>query len=483
MFDTHGDFMHCAGEPPHNTCNATLEPVGFARMVDTSLAVDLEINDARAANSAPLTWHLQLAMRWVPHARASLLRPLSQLAAVAFGPYDPAGQATYERYSFFRAHEKVVHWYEFFHPFEGGEVVYVKPHFHEGFLHAAHIFTGTADEVGLSPPFIATPQKMSGAYAGTDAGFQCRSVFARLSHGQLNTFGSLEAHMMRTAGARHRCTFRPTFHVVDGVAYDKGGSMRCRAPWSFAAGEVHTAVVLIEYPRTAKPYPWWASVPTYLPMHSSFKIVYEASGGSNRSCYTGYADGEGAVAMCMRLDAPATSNLPAVDIYGPEWRLLTWEYAEGQGMVRQDANWPPWPPNSHVPPPLQPPPPPAASSSSAAVAAVPPPQAPPDRPEPSAGDHKEAGTFTLLVCKLSYGAEIRRFSVTPDELKYTAVHERAVETLGIRTGFTFRYRDEDAELITITTDGEMHDAVRLALSATPAVLHLVIQLDTEVPST
>ena len=129
VLDVHGDFMDCATPA---ACFTSMEPAGFARLVDVPLDLDLEVNDARAADSPALTWYLQLALRWAaePVALATGLRPISQLTTLALSgdDHNPLRQSDLEGYLWMPTHEPLLHWYTLSMPMEGGELLDVRPH-------------------------------------------------------------------------------------------------------------------------------------------------------------------------------------------------------------------------------------------------------------------------------------------------------------------------------------------------------------------
>ena len=87
-----------------------------------------------------------------------------------------------------------------------------------------------------------------------------------------------------------------------------------------------------------------------------------------------------------------------------------------------------------------------------------------------------------LICKIHSDKETRRFNVTVDSVTYTSIHKLAKEILNIETPFCLQYKDDEGDIITMSTDDEMAEAVRLALSFSPAVLRLTVQAAALVPS-
>ena len=72
-----------------------------------------------------------------------------------------------------------------------------------------------------------------------------------------------------------------------------------------------------------------------------------------------------------------------------------------------------------------------------------------------------------IICKLSFGAETRRFTTQTDLITYQTFHERAKQFFGFGDDkFKLQYKDDEGDVITMSTDEEMTEAVALALSLT-----------------
>ena len=139
-------------------------------------------------------------------------------------------------------------------------MAYVKPHFHQAFLHAAYIIAGTAQQLGLDEPASAS-------------GLPHGKGLSLLSDTRWQSFEEVEAHLRsaRTTRGKVRCVYRPQFYIRAGVPYDRPGSMEC-PPWRFQKHEPYTVITLLEYPPTFAPYPWWSTIPAALPMHDVFFV-------------------------------------------------------------------------------------------------------------------------------------------------------------------------------------------------------------------
>ena len=87
-----------------------------------------------------------------------------------------------------------------------------------------------------------------------------------------------------------------------------------------------------------------------------------------------------------------------------------------------------------------------------------------------------------IICKLSYGDEMRRFTVKSDEISYSSISRRANEILSLGPApYKLQYKDDEGDVITMSTDEEMTEAVALALSLTPPILRLTVKMDAPPP--
>ena len=90
--ERHGEWNHLGSTPVMSEA----EPEGYGRLLSWPLDFDGELNDARPRGSPPLTWYLQIAVRWRP--AAAPLVPVSVFNVLAIGPVTDGAQATFERY-------------------------------------------------------------------------------------------------------------------------------------------------------------------------------------------------------------------------------------------------------------------------------------------------------------------------------------------------------------------------------------------------
>jgi len=88
-----------------------------------------------------------------------------------------------------------------------------------------------------------------------------------------------------------------------------------------------------------------------------------------------------------------------------------------------------------------------------------------------------------IICKLSFADEMRRFTVKCDDMSYHSICCRINEILGLKeTSYKLTYKDEEGDIITMTTDDEMAEAVALAISLTPPMLRLTVKMDAAEPT-
>jgi len=82
-----------------------------------------------------------------------------------------------------------------------------------------------------------------------------------------------------------------------------------------------------------------------------------------------------------------------------------------------------------------------------------------------------------LIVKIHFGMEIRRFTSTASELTWDRLSERVTNFFDLsveKKKIKVTYIDDEKDVITISTDDELREAVALALATEPSVLRLTI---------
>jgi len=87
-----------------------------------------------------------------------------------------------------------------------------------------------------------------------------------------------------------------------------------------------------------------------------------------------------------------------------------------------------------------------------------------------------------ITCKLTNDDETRRFTEQTEQLTYSTMHQRAATLFALDTPFKLQYRDDEGDVITMSTDEEMLEAVSLAVAAKPPVLRVSVKIDAKKPT-
>merc|ERR1719171_1746870 len=98
---------------------------------------------------------------------------------------------------------------------------------------------------------------------------------------------------------------------------------------------------------------------------------------------------------------------------------------------------------------------------------------------------------TVLIVKISLGTEIRRFTTNlrldspADSLTWAGLSKRVAELfeLGGPKKFKCTYTDDEGDKVTLSSDAELSEAVGLALTTSPAVLRLSLEVKTSTTKT
>merc|ERR1719399_194949 len=90
---------------------------------------------------------------------------------------------------------------------------------------------------------------------------------------------------------------------------------------------------------------------------------------------------------------------------------------------------------------------------------------------------------TPVIAKITHGTEIRRFTTTVEmsegnkyKLTWAALSKRVAEFFELPKLFKLTYVDDEGDRITLSSDAELHEAIPLALAASPAVLRLGVYI-------
>jgi len=88
-----------------------------------------------------------------------------------------------------------------------------------------------------------------------------------------------------------------------------------------------------------------------------------------------------------------------------------------------------------------------------------------------------ATNTNMLIVKMIYGKDIRRFTASAVSLNWSTISKRFAEVFGFADKkFKICYVDDEGDKITLSSDEELLEAVNLALSGSPAVLRLTVHL-------
>ena len=80
-----------------------------------------------------------------------------------------------------------------------------------------------------------------------------------------------------------------------------------------------------------------------------------------------------------------------------------------------------------------------------------------------------------MIVKITDGKDIRRFTTSTANLSYSTIHKHAAEAFNMNTkDFKLKYKDDEGDQITMSTDAEIAEAVGLTLKLEPPVLRLTL---------
>jgi len=80
-----------------------------------------------------------------------------------------------------------------------------------------------------------------------------------------------------------------------------------------------------------------------------------------------------------------------------------------------------------------------------------------------------------MIVKITDGKDIRRFTTSTNNITYSAIHKHTAEAFGLGPkDFKLKYKDDEGDQITMSTDAEIQEAVSITLKLDPPVLRLTL---------
>eukprot|EP00321_Phaeocystis_globosa_P004751 CAMPEP_0118810170 /NCGR_PEP_ID=MMETSP1162-20130426/792_1 /TAXON_ID=33656 /ORGANISM="Phaeocystis Sp, Strain CCMP2710" /LENGTH=95 /DNA_ID=CAMNT_0006739661 /DNA_START=70 /DNA_END=353 /DNA_ORIENTATION=+ len=81
-----------------------------------------------------------------------------------------------------------------------------------------------------------------------------------------------------------------------------------------------------------------------------------------------------------------------------------------------------------------------------------------------------------IIIKITDGADIRRFTASTESLTFSTIYKNASEAFGLGAkAFKLKYKDDEGDQITMSTDRELADAVAYTKTLEPPVLRLTLE--------
>ena len=81
-----------------------------------------------------------------------------------------------------------------------------------------------------------------------------------------------------------------------------------------------------------------------------------------------------------------------------------------------------------------------------------------------------------IIIKISDGKDIRRFTASTESISYSTIYKNASEAFGLGAkAFKLKYKDDEGDQITMSTDRELADAVAYTKTLEPPVLRLTLE--------
>jgi len=84
--------------------------------------------------------------------------------------------------------------------------------------------------------------------------------------------------------------------------------------------------------------------------------------------------------------------------------------------------------------------------------------------------------MATLIVKITDGTDIRRFTANVADLSFDSVQKRTAEAFGLGAkDLKLQYKDDEGDMVTMSSNDEMLEAIGLATQAVPAVLRLTVK--------
>eukprot|EP00908_Phaeocystis_cordata_P024089 Transcript_6564.p1 GENE.Transcript_6564~~Transcript_6564.p1 ORF type:complete len:669 (-),score=322.57 Transcript_6564:230-2236(-) len=84
--------------------------------------------------------------------------------------------------------------------------------------------------------------------------------------------------------------------------------------------------------------------------------------------------------------------------------------------------------------------------------------------------------MATIIVKITDGKDIRRFTASTDTISYDKIHKHAADGFNLGSkSFKLKYKDDEGDQITMSTDSELAEAVAFAKSLEPPVLRLTLE--------
>ena len=239
-----------------------MEPVGYGRLIDFLLDIDMELNDKRPKYAQPMVWYLKVGVRWV--AGSSPLQPVSclNILNVPSRPFDARHQMSTQGFYLTASHVQRVFWYASIIQTEG-KMLYMRPHNHLPSLYKGFLFRGGVRETGLQDfdktldsPYLPNAFDLNGS--------------------RFSDFASVEKHLLQHARHLLVCAIEPRFLVKAGRAFGHGYKTLDCSGWSFKASDWFTSVTLVDQVHDN------TILPEFVPLHTHWIMLYVHSQQASR---------------------------------------------------------------------------------------------------------------------------------------------------------------------------------------------------------